>query len=96
MRGAKLNWTASEFAVICPQLLRRFGEAHFPVEKRYVDRLSNRPLTDTASIPNDSIDALFQFGGQGRKDLKKFVEMFPAQEDCCSHPQDQFQEVTSE
>jgi hypothetical protein len=45
----------------------------FSAEKRYVDRLSNRRLTDTASIPNDSIDALFQFGGQSRTDLKEFV-----------------------
>ena len=36
----------------------------FSAEKRYVDRLSNRPLTDTASLPNDNVEALFQFGRQ--------------------------------
>src|SRR3989442_10744677 len=33
----------------------------FTAEKRYVERLSGRPLTDPASIPNDNIEALFQF-----------------------------------
>ena len=52
----------------------------FSAEKRYVDRLSGRPLTDTASIPTDSIETLFKFGQQSRKDLKELVETFPAQE----------------
>ena len=46
----------------------------FRAEKRYIDRLSNRPLTDTSSIPNNSIEALFQFGRQSCADLKAFVE----------------------
>jgi uncharacterized damage-inducible protein DinB len=50
----------------------------FSAEKRYVERLSNRPLTDPASIPNDSIAGLFEFGGRSRKDLKEFVEAYPA------------------
>lgn len=52
----------------------------FSAEKRYVDRLSNRPLTDPASIPNDNIEGLFQFGERSRKDLREFVEVFPADE----------------
>ncbi len=52
----------------------------FSAEKRYVDRLSGWPLTDTASIPTDSIEALFQFGQQSRKELKELFETFPAQE----------------
>jgi uncharacterized damage-inducible protein DinB len=52
----------------------------FSAEKRYIDRLSGRPLTDTASIPNDDIEAVFQFGEQSRKELKEFVETFPAQD----------------
>jgi uncharacterized damage-inducible protein DinB len=52
----------------------------FSAEKRYVDRLSNRPLTDPASIPNDNVEGLFQFGGQSRKDLREFVEVFPAED----------------
>ena len=52
----------------------------FSAEKRYVDRLSNRPLTDTASIPGGSVETLFAFGRQSRTDLKEFVKGFPAQE----------------
>jgi uncharacterized damage-inducible protein DinB len=52
----------------------------FSAEKRYVDRLSGRPITDTASIPNDNIEALFQFSRQSRKDLRQLLETFPAQE----------------
>jgi len=29
--------------------------------KRYVERLPGRSFTDPASIPNDNIEALFQF-----------------------------------
>ncbi len=52
----------------------------FSAEKRYVERLSGRPLTDAGCIPNDDIEALFRFGQQSRKDLKEFVEAFPAQQ----------------
>jgi uncharacterized damage-inducible protein DinB len=51
----------------------------FSAEKRYVERLSDRPLTDTASIPSDNVEALFRFGQQSRKELKEFVKTFPAQ-----------------
>ena len=51
----------------------------FSAEKRYVERLSDRPLSDTASVPNDNVEALFRFGQQSRKELKEFVETFPAQ-----------------
>jgi hypothetical protein len=30
----------------------------FSAEKRYIERLSDEPLTDTASIPNDNLEAL--------------------------------------
>jgi uncharacterized damage-inducible protein DinB len=52
----------------------------FSAEKRYIDRLSNRPLTDTASISNANVESLFQFGRESRKDFKEFVEAFPAQD----------------
>lgn len=52
----------------------------FSAEKRYVERLSGQPLTDSASVPNDSIEALFRFGQLSRKGLKELVEKFPAQE----------------
>jgi uncharacterized damage-inducible protein DinB len=51
----------------------------FSAEKRYVDRLSDRSLTDPASIPIDDVDALFQFGQQSRRDLRKFISTFPSQ-----------------
>jgi uncharacterized damage-inducible protein DinB len=52
----------------------------FSAEKRYIDRLSNRPITDAASIPNNSVEALFQFGGRSRADLKEYVETLPSHE----------------
>jgi uncharacterized damage-inducible protein DinB len=52
----------------------------FSAEKRYIGRLSNRPLTDAGSIPNGSVEALFQFGRQSRTDLKEFIKAFPAQD----------------
>jgi uncharacterized damage-inducible protein DinB len=64
----------------------RFGQVGdvvrhiFSAEKRYAERLLDKPLTDVASIPNDNIDALFEFGQQSRKELKQLVEAFPAQE----------------
>jgi uncharacterized damage-inducible protein DinB len=45
----------------------------FSAEKRYVERLLGRPLTDTASIPKDSVEVLFAFGRQSRKDLKELL-----------------------
>jgi uncharacterized damage-inducible protein DinB len=52
----------------------------FSAEKRYVERLSGRSLTDTASVPNDNIEALFQFGRQSRNEFAELVEAFPSQE----------------
>jgi uncharacterized damage-inducible protein DinB len=52
----------------------------FSAEKRYVERLSGRPLTDTTSIPNDDIEALLQFSQQSRKELEELVRTFPAPE----------------
>lgn len=52
----------------------------FSAEKRYIDRLSVRKLTDPATIPNDNIETLFAFGRQSRKELREFVETFPAAE----------------
>lgn len=49
----------------------------FSAEKRYVERLSGRPLTDAASIRTDSFETLFQFGQLSRKELKAFIESFP-------------------
>ena len=52
----------------------------FSAEKRYIERLSDQPITDTSSIPTDNIEALFQFSRQSRKAFREFVETLPAQE----------------
>ena len=52
----------------------------FSAETRYVERLSEKPLTDTASVPNDSLEALFGFGEQSRKALAEFVGSLPVEE----------------
>jgi uncharacterized damage-inducible protein DinB len=52
----------------------------FSAEKRYVERLSGRSLTDPASIPTDDVDALFAFSRQSRRDLREFIATFPAQD----------------
>lgn len=50
----------------------------FSAEKRYVERLLNRPLTDTSSVSNSNAEALFRFGRQSRESLKDFVKTFHA------------------
>ena len=49
----------------------------FSAEKRYVDRVTGRPLTDAASLPNDDIESLFQFGEQSRKGLTELLQTLP-------------------
>ena len=49
----------------------------FSAEKRYVERLSGREMTDTSSIPNNDLEALFQFGRHSRKDFREFLATFP-------------------
>jgi uncharacterized damage-inducible protein DinB len=51
----------------------------FSAETRYLDRLSGRPLTDTASTPPDNVEALFTLGRQSRQGLRAFHASFPAQ-----------------
>jgi uncharacterized damage-inducible protein DinB len=51
----------------------------FSAEKRYIDRLSDRPMTDTASLSNSSVEALFGFGRESRRDLNEYVKTVPAQ-----------------
>src|SRR5579864_3528349 len=52
----------------------------FSAEKRYIERLMGRPLTDTGSVPADNLEALFQFGDESRQELKDFVEAFPIEQ----------------
>lgn len=52
----------------------------FSVEVKLLDRLGNRPPTDIALVPSNSVAALFQFGRQGRKELREFVKTVSAQQ----------------
>lgn len=52
----------------------------FSAEKRYVDRLSDRPLTDTSTVPADSVERLFALGQESRKGLREFVASVSSQE----------------
>lgn len=52
----------------------------FSAEKRYVERLSNQPLTDTTAIPADKVETLFEFGGKSRCCLKEFLAKFPTKD----------------
>lgn len=45
----------------------------FGAEKRYVDRLSGRPITDVSSVPTNDIEALFQLSRQSRMELRELV-----------------------
>jgi uncharacterized damage-inducible protein DinB len=47
---------------------------HVPI---YVERLSEKTLTDTATFPNDNLEALFAFGQQSRNALAEFIGTFP-------------------
>jgi len=52
----------------------------FAAEIRYVERLARQPLTDPASIPNDNLEALFEFSQRSRKELRNLIETLPASE----------------
>jgi uncharacterized damage-inducible protein DinB len=52
----------------------------FSAEKRYVERLTGRPLTDPASIPSGRLEELFEFGKKSRSELKDLIDTFPADE----------------
>src|SRR5215469_13034173 len=49
----------------------------FSAEKRYIERLSDEPLTDTAAIRNDNLEALFELGQQSRQGLKRLHRKLP-------------------
>jgi len=52
----------------------------FSAEKRYVERLSDKPLTDTASISTEKIEVLFNLGQESRKALREFIGTLPAEQ----------------
>lgn len=49
----------------------------FSAEKRYVDRLSGRPLGETDSLASDNAEVLFRFGRESRQDLKNLLRVLP-------------------
>ena len=49
----------------------------FSAETRYVERMSDLPLTDTALLAADDIDALFTFGRESRAALRRFISALP-------------------
>lgn len=49
----------------------------FSAEKRYVERLSDLPLTDTSTVLAEKIDEVFRFGTESRRHLREFIAAFP-------------------
>ena len=58
----------------------------FAAEKRYVERIRGLPLTDSADVPADDADALFELGRQSRESLRALVRELP--EDALNTPQE--------
>ena len=50
----------------------------FSAEQRYVDRIQERPITETSTVPADDVDRLFDFGRQTRQQLRGLVDSLPA------------------
>lgn len=51
----------------------------FSAEQRYVDRIQERPITDTSTVPADNVERLFDFGRQTRQHLRELMDSFPAE-----------------
>ena len=51
----------------------------FSAEQRYVDRIQGAPLTDTAVVPPNDVEALFEFGRQSRASLQALLAAFPTE-----------------
>lgn len=49
----------------------------FSAEKRYVERIQGTPLTDTAALPADDVEALFALGRESREALRELLASFP-------------------
>lgn len=52
----------------------------FSAEQRYVDRIQDKPITDTSTVPADDADRLFDFGRQTRQRLRALVDSFPLEQ----------------
>lgn len=50
----------------------------FSAERRYVERLAGRALSDTTAIALDDADTLFAFGRESRQELRRLIDTFPS------------------
>jgi uncharacterized damage-inducible protein DinB len=51
----------------------------FSAEQRYVERIQELPLSDTSSVPSSDVDALFAFGRESRRNMRKLLRDVPAE-----------------
>src|SRR5262249_13638497 len=59
--------------------IRNIGELvrHiFSAEQRYVQRCRQVPLSDTATVPANDVEALFAFGVESRAAVRELLESF--------------------
>lgn len=49
----------------------------FSAERRYVERLTGRDVTDTSGFPSDNAEALFKFGEESRTALRAYIRNLP-------------------
>jgi uncharacterized damage-inducible protein DinB len=49
----------------------------FSAEQRYIERMSDKPITDPLTIPSGSADALFTFGVQSRNAFRDYIANYP-------------------
>lgn len=52
----------------------------FSAEKRYIERLSHRELTDYSNMPANDVDEIFRLGQQSRSELRAFIATLPEDE----------------
>jgi uncharacterized damage-inducible protein DinB len=50
----------------------------FSAEQRYVERIQDLPVTDTSGVLANDVDALFAFGRDSRRSMRKLLRDFPA------------------
>src|SRR5260370_12237629 len=51
----------------------------FSAEQGYVDRIQGAPLTETAAVSADDVEALFAFGHRSRESLRALVAALPTE-----------------
>jgi uncharacterized damage-inducible protein DinB len=52
----------------------------FSAEKRYIERLSGQPLTDTSSVPANDLEAIVELGERSRQGLRQFIDTLSPEE----------------